>query len=57
MQDTMIMDSVPAMDRCLDIPVALPRCCGCGAAAVYKCGRYDLCEECSWALAEAGGAP
>ena len=25
--------------------------------AVYRCGEYPLCEDCSWALAEAGGAP
>jgi hypothetical protein len=31
--------------------------CDCGAPAVYTCSGYSLCEDCSWALAEAGGAP
>jgi hypothetical protein len=57
MQDTMVIVSVPAGDRCIEVPVALPPRCGCGAVALYKCGNYDLCDDCSWALAEAGGAP
>lgn len=31
--------------------------CACGVQGVYRCGKYVLCEECSWALAECGGAP
>ena len=31
--------------------------CGCGAHADYRLGRYALCEDCSWSLAEQGGAP
>ena len=34
-----------------------PGQCGCGAKGEYTCGAYVLCEECSWLLAEAGGAP
>jgi len=42
---------VPALPQ---VPLGL---CGCGASAVYTCGAYRLCEECSWSLAEQGGAP
>jgi hypothetical protein len=36
------------------VPVSF---CQCGNQAEYSCGSYQLCESCSWALAEAGGAP
>ena len=32
-------------------------CWACGGPAVYACGPRWLFEACSWALAEAGGAP
>jgi len=32
-------------------------CWGCGAAAEYMCGKYQLCQCCAWVLAETGGAP
>lgn len=31
--------------------------CGCGGHAEYRLGRYALCDDCAWSLAEQGGAP
>ena len=31
--------------------------CSCGKPALHLLLRYELCEECCWALAEEGGAP
>jgi len=31
--------------------------CGCGAHADYRLGRYALCEDCSWSLANREARP
>jgi hypothetical protein len=46
--------AVESLDAAEERPVSF---CQCGNQAEYSCGSYQLCESCSWALAEAGGAP